>query len=115
MTFEREKALSRVNRKKALVSFTRRKVFKPVYKGRMKAFTGYQTLAHFRAKEREYLTIDFKVVQGEAVLGIAQKDTFTVLCDGACQKEMEIALDRGWARLRLLGESADLTYTVSRS
>ncbi len=114
MTYDHQKAVSRINQKKALVSITRKKLFRPVYKGRLKAFTGYQTLATFKTDAVEYLTLEMTLKKGEAILGVVQGDTFHTLCEGTCQKEIELPVQKGFARLRIIGSNADLTYTLKR-
>ena len=114
MTYDHQKAVSKVNRKKALVSITRKKLFKPIYKGRLKAFTGYQTLATFKTGEVEYLTLDVTLSKGEVILGIVQGNLFHTLCEGTCQKEIELPVQKGFARLRIIGKDANLTYTLKR-
>jgi len=114
MIYDHDKAVSKINRRKALVSFTRKHLFKPAYKGRIKAFTGYQTLAVFKTGDVEYLKIELTVNKGEVILGIVQGDTFHTLCEGSCQKEMELPVQKGFGRLRIIGEHADATYILKR-
>jgi len=114
MDIDRDKVISKINRKKAWVFFVRKKLFKPIYLGKTKTFTGYQTLATFSTKDHESFEIDFEVFKGHAALILVQNDRMYILADKDTRDFVEHDLNKGWARIRLVGDKASIKFTIIR-
>jgi hypothetical protein len=109
-----EKAKSKVNHKKALIFIARKKWFKPIYIGKTKSFTGYQTIGSFYALGKESFDIQFSINKGSCALIIVQDQRYHIISDQTTKKTYSINLDPGRARLRIIGEKADVQYTIVR-
>ena len=114
MNLDQDKILSPINRKKALVFMAWKKLFKPIYKGKTKSFTGYQTIASFKAKGKETFIIDFQLIKGSCVLVLTQKNEYHILAETTTQVNRTVQLCNERARLRLIGKSCDVKYHIDR-
>lgn len=114
MEFNETKALSKVNYKKTLVLIARKKLFKPIYVGKTSKFNGYQTLFIIRTKGYESFELDMSVTEGEATMILVQKDQYYVLGENNCNVNLNLELNPGWFRIRLIGKHAKLNFTLVR-
>ncbi|QLY40480.1 hypothetical protein HF295_06295 [Hujiaoplasma nucleasis] len=109
-----KKATSIINYKKALVFYNRKKWLKPIYIGKAKSFSGYQTIAKFKTSGEEKLYIEFTQSKGYSALFLLQNGNVQIITDTNCQKTFEFQLEAGLCRLRLIGDHASLNYYVER-
>lgn len=114
MEINEKKTLSKINNKKALVFFVRKKLFKPTYIGKTSKFTGYQTFHLVKTNGYESFELDMKIHEGQATLVLVQKDKYYILGENDCQINLNLDLEPGWFRLRLIGQQAKLNFTLSR-
>jgi len=95
MNINSEKAKSKVNHKKALIFIARKKWFKPIYIGKTKSFTGYQTIASFYALGKENFDIQFSVKKGSCTLIVVQDQVYSIMADQTSNKNFSIQLEPG--------------------
>jgi hypothetical protein len=115
MNINSEKAKSKLNHKKALMFIARKKWFKPIYIGKTKSFTGYQTIASFYALGKESFDVQLSIKKGTCTLIVVQDQTYHVIADQTTNKNFSIQLEPGRARLRIVGEKADVHFQITRN
>jgi len=110
----KNKAISKLNNKKALVFIARKKWFKPIYVGKTKSFTGYQTIASFQSLEKEMFVIDMDIYKGSCALIIVQNNSYQMILNTTSMITKSFILQPGPVRLRLVGKNANVKYRIDR-
>ena len=114
MIYDRNKMLSKLNRKKALVFIVTRKLKLQLIKGRVKSFTGYQTIGLIKSEKDQKLMINLEINHGQAVLvAIYKKDIFEI-SNINMSAQIQLPFDKGFTKLRLYGEQASLSFEITK-
>lgn len=114
MKIDLKKATSKLNRKKALIFLVRKKIFRPVFKGTIKSFTGYQTFALLKSTGYESFEINMQISKGEAALILVQKEKMTLLSKDSGLIHTKFEVEPGWVILRIIGKQTDCKFTLHR-
>lgn len=114
MDFEDKKVFSKVNYKKAFIFMVTRKFRDKSYKGRIKKFTGYANIALLKVEDFQNLYIDFQITNGKAALVAIQKDEMKILTQENMDTHVTLPFKKGLIRLRLIGEQADLSFSIKK-
>lgn len=114
MDLSSKKVMSKINYKKALVFIVTRKLREKSYKGRIKKFSGYANIARLKIEEMQNLYIEFNILEGHATLIAIQKDEMKILTDVNMQGHLTLPFKKGYTRLRLIGEHADLKFIIKK-
>jgi len=114
MTFDEKKALSITNHKSAFLFFVRKKLFKPVYVGKISKFTGYQTILLLKTKGYESFDLDIEIIEGEATMLLIQNKQYHIMAEETCKKSMNFDIEPGWIRIRLIGQRAKVKFNLTR-
>ncbi|QWB99984.1 hypothetical protein KHQ88_07555 [Mycoplasmatota bacterium] len=109
---ESDKAISKFNYKKALVFIARKKLFKPIFFGKTKSFTGYQTIGYFKANGQVTINVSFKISKGDAYLVIVQKRNLYKVSNTTSNREYTFHLEDGKAKFRLIANKANIEYQI---
>jgi hypothetical protein len=82
---------------------------------RASRFTGVKTIGLFWIKDKGlfHIECDFIVEEGQGKLVLVKKDTVTYLASATCHEMKLVNLERGFVRLRLVGERASLSVKAT--
>jgi len=81
---------------------------------RTASFSGVKTIGFFYVRENIScrLDIDFEVMSGRAKVILVHKDTMVDVATSTGKEARIVKLDKGFNRLRLVGEKADVKLTL---
>ena len=114
MDLSHPNVMSRINRKKALVFFVRRKLKEKKMLGRVKKFTGYQNLGMIRVNDLQNLNVKLDIHEGQAALVAIRKKQLKILAENQTDCHITLPFSKGWARLRIIGDHASLTFEIKK-
>jgi hypothetical protein len=106
--------MSRINRKKALVFIVQRKLKEKKIIGRVKKFTGYQNIGMIRVNDLQNLYVKLDIHEGQAALVAIQKKQLKILAENQVDCHVTLPFSKGWARLRIIGDHASLTFEIKK-
>lgn len=107
-----EKILGRANYQKTLVLIA--SFFHGQLKCTAKEFSGIKTLLLLRINENQRFEIDFKVTSGKAKLVAVRKQEIALLAENVFSGQLTTRLPKGFCRIRLVGENADVKLKLRR-
>ncbi|MFA6375625.1 MAG: hypothetical protein WCY04_05300 [Bacilli bacterium] len=114
MDFNWDNARSLVNRVKALVIFIHYDRKEKIFKGKIKGFTGYKTVARIPVEENQKFLINIDIYEGEAQFVLVQKGLVYPLKYISATGHVLAPNRKGYVRLRLIGEKASLSFTLKK-
>jgi hypothetical protein len=114
MDLSHPNVMSRMNRKKALVFIVKRKLKEKKMLGRVKKFTGYQNLGMIRVIDLQNLNVKLDIHEGQAALVAIQKKQLKILAENQTDSHITLPFSKGWARLRIIGDHASLTFEIKK-
>jgi hypothetical protein len=114
MDLSHPNVMSRMNRKKALVFIVKRKLKEKKMLGRVKKFTGYQNLGMIRVNDLQNLNVKLDIHEGQAALVVIQKKQLKILAENQTDCHITLPFSKGWARLRIIGDHASLTFEIKK-
>ncbi len=114
MEFDWNKARSLVNRVKALVFFISYDRKEKILKGKIKRFTGYKTVAKLPVVDNQRFIINMDVSEGEASFVLVQNGLVFPLENISATGNVSAPIEKGFARLRLIGEKASLSFAIKK-
>jgi len=89
-------------------------LFNGELKGKAKGFSGIKTIANLRVKENQSFDIDFDVNAGKAKMVAVKKKEIIVLAENHFTGQLTTHLPKGFCRIRLVGEDADVKIKLRR-
>lgn len=112
MVIDQKKAISIINRKRAAVFVVKYSYKHKVTTARLVRFNGYANLMSLRVKENQRLHINYRVLEGECVLGYVQDKVFHKLADDKFEQAIELNNRKGLIRLRVIGDKASINLEL---
>lgn len=112
MDIDQKKAVSMINRKRAAVFIAKYSYKYKVATARLVRFSGYANLMSLRVKENQKLHINYRVLEGECVLGYVQDKVFHKLADDKFEQSIQLNNRKGFIRLRVIGEKASVNLEL---
>ena len=82
--------------------------------GRVKKFTGYQNLGMIRVIDLQNLNVKLDIHEGQAALVAIQKKQLKILAENQTDSHITLPFSKGWARLRIIGDHASLTFEIKK-
>ena len=89
-------------------------LFNGELKGTAKGFSGIKTISVLRMKENQSFDIDFNVKAGKAKLVAIKKKEIIVLAENHFVGQLITHLPKGFCRIRLVGEDANVKIKLRR-
>jgi len=83
-------------------------------KGKAKGFSGIKTISLLNVKENQSFEIDFNVTAGKAKLVAVKKKKVILLAENHFVGQVTTQLPKGFCRIRLVGEDANVKLKLRR-
>jgi L-ribulose-5-phosphate 3-epimerase UlaE len=109
-----KRVMSKINQKKALVFIITRKLKEKKLKGRIKKFSGYQTIGLFKISDLQNFHINLDIKEGQACLVAIQKKDMKVITEKSVDCHTTLPFTKGYVRFRLIGKQASLNLEITK-
>ncbi len=110
-----KKIISRINYKKALVFIVTHQFKDKSYHGKIKKFSGYQTFAWIKVADFQNLYIKAQITEGQAAVIAIQKKEMLIITKDDTEKHVTLPFKKGYIRLRLAGNQANLNFIIKKA